>query len=248
MLSGLIPFHLNDWFSWRIYEMFPKSNNGTDIFFFGGNPLKPKKFTAWHIKPRSIFPHTRRYRLIRAICDKQINEVKEILDSGYDINDEIIDPKYGYKALTLAAALNRVGIIEYLFFRGANLDVQDEHGNTPLMIAVINWQYDTIKFLVEHGANIDKKDEFGLDAIAKAELRGLGSIVRYLNQQKNVVHEKNLPKFDIEFDFEDKLADPCDKLLKSYKYYRVKPIVYPFNNLSGTYVVNFISYDSHINS
>lgn len=76
---------------------------------------------------------------MRAICDKDINEVKLVLQKGYNKDAFEIEDKYGYNAMGLAAALNRVGILEYLIMRGFNVNQQDKYGNTPLMHAVINW-------------------------------------------------------------------------------------------------------------
>jgi hypothetical protein len=47
-MTGILPRTVNDYFSWEFYESLPKSGNGTDIFFFGGNPIKYKVYTAWH--------------------------------------------------------------------------------------------------------------------------------------------------------------------------------------------------------
>lgn len=241
-MTGMLPRSFNDWFSWSLYEKLPKSGNGTDIFLFGGNPLRHKFYCAWHLTPQSVYAHTRRYRLVKAICEKDINELKTVLDEGYDPNTPEIEEKYRYTALGLAASLNRVGIIEYLLLRGGNIDAKDPNGNTPLMHAVVNWQFDSIKFLVERGANINITDKYGFSAIQKARFRGLSSIAKYLEQQSKMPKKKEFPPFKIEFGFEEYLKDVTADIYKSRKYYDAKPKVYPFNNFEGTYSVSFVNY------
>lgn len=241
-MSGILPPSFNDYFSWKTYESLPKSAHGTDVLFFGGNPIRYKLYVAWHQKPQSVYPHTRKYRLTKAICEKDINEVKLVLDEGFNVNSQEVDEKYKYKALGLAASLNRVGILEYLLLRGADLNVQDANGNTPLMLAVLNWQYDSIKYLVERGANIGAKDKYGFTAIDKAKFRGLTSIADYLETQKSIQRSAKFPQFTVNFDFESHFSDQSADLYRAKKYYQTKPKVYPFNNFEGTYAVKFVNF------
>jgi len=245
-MSGILPRSFNDYFSWSIYEKLPKSAHGADVFLFGGNPIRHKAYTAWHLTPQSIYPHTRRYRLVKAICEKDINEVKTVLDEGYNSNVTEIEEKYKYSALGLAASLNRVAILEYLLLRGGDINGQDCYGNTPLMHAVINWQYDTIKFLVDRGANITLKDKYGFSAIEKAKFRGLTSIAKYLEAQSKITKKNDFPPFTIDFGFEEYLKDVTRDIYKNKKYYDAKPKVYPFNNFEGTYSVNFVNFKNTI--
>jgi len=240
-MSSILPLSFNDYFSWETYEKLPKSGHGTDIFFFGGNPVRHKFYAAWHIKPSSVYPHTKRYRLLKAICEKDINEVKLVLDEGFDLSSDV-DHKYNYKALGLASSLNRVGIIEYLLLRGADINAKDSQGNTPLMHAVVNFQYDAIRFLLDNGADLHAKDKYGFTAADKARFRGLASIAKHLDSQKNVVKTKSFPNFTVNFDFESWFEDPVAAIYKQKKYYDPKPKVYPFNNLEGVYAAKFVNF------
>ena len=241
-MSGILPPSFNDFFSWKTYESLPKSAHGTDVFFFGGGPMRHKLYCAWHLPPQSVYPHTRRYRLMRAICEKDINEVKSIIDEGFDINNLPVDGRYNYKSMGLAAALNRVGMLEYFLLRGGDINTQDNNGNTPLMHAVINWQYDAIKFLVENGADLNMRDKHGFTVLEKARFRGLASIVTYLEQQKTIKRSPKFPKFTVEFDFESNFSDISSDLYLKKKFYDPKPKVYPFNNLDGIYAIKFINF------
>ncbi len=44
-----------------------------------------------------------------------------------------------------------------------------------------------------------------------------------------------MTKFEIDFDFEKKLIDSSINLINKKIFYDSKPIVYPFNDLKGTY-------------
>lgn len=240
------PLTLHDRLPWSIIDMFPKVAGGTDIKIIGANPFRLRNFAAWFVPPRSVFPHTKRYRIQRAICEEDINEVKAVLDSGFDPDKEVLDEKYAFNSMSLAARLNRTAILEYLILRGADINIQDPSGNTPLMHAITNWQFEAIKLLAENGARIDIKDIYGFDAFDKAKHRGLNTIVEYLKTLKNNNKDsiRNLPKFNIEFDFEKKLfASNADSLVFEKKFYKSQPAVYPFNNLSGTYVTQLLDWE-----
>ena len=58
---------------------------------------------------------------MRAICKNDIQDVKEIIDEGFDL-DSVIDYKYGYTPMILASVVNHPGILYYLALKGANVD------------------------------------------------------------------------------------------------------------------------------
>ena len=63
---------------------------------------------------------------------------------------------------------------------GANLDIQDKDGCTPLMRASENNHVEMAAFLVEHGANIDLQDKDGHTPLMKVCKTGHADIVAYL--------------------------------------------------------------------
>ncbi|EGR28169.1 hypothetical protein IMG5_181740 [Ichthyophthirius multifiliis] len=146
IFQDIFPNTLNNIFSWDTFEKLPKSGN-TDVFGLT-NPIRFKSYSAWHVKQKSSYPHTRRYILMRGILENDINVVKDALDHGFCINSSV-DLKYGFNALTLAATLDKTAILQYLHLRGGNVDGFDLTGNTPLMHAVKSWNFESIKILVE---------------------------------------------------------------------------------------------------
>jgi ankyrin repeat protein len=101
---------------------------------------------------------------MEAICDDDINTISQILDNGFDLTKKICEER-NYDAVNLASVLNRGPILKYLIMRGGLLEHRDQDGNTPLLNAVKNWQFESIKILIEHGAKINAVDKYGKDAI-----------------------------------------------------------------------------------
>ena len=89
--------------------------------------------------------------MMEAICEDDIAKVADLLDAGFNPTSRICHER-NYDAVSLAAVLNRVQILKYLILRGGLLEYRDNDGNTPLLNAVKNWQFESIKTLVEYGA------------------------------------------------------------------------------------------------
>lgn len=249
-VNNLFPNSINDVFSWSLFEKLSICRPYIPII--GCSPYNPKLYTAWHVKPESVYPHTSKYRLLRAIVDNDINEVKKVLDKGLFGVDQVLEEKYGTTPLTLASWFNRAAIMKYLILRGAEIDFFDKKGNTALMLAVKNVNYLAIGLLIENGADIKIKDKFGMDVIEKSKIRGFESLRNYLERKtkerdeiikKSIANGRkkhwDLPKFDVKFSFEEK-DEIYEKLVKDKKFFRSKPMVYPFNDLNGAYFVSFV--------
>ena len=98
-----------------------------------------------------------RYRLLRAITSNDLPSIKQLLDEGFDPNT-IIDYKYGFTPLTLAAHLNQPELLEYLLLRGAMLDKKDGCERTALERAVGNFNLESLKMLMDRGAEMGKAE------------------------------------------------------------------------------------------
>lgn len=248
-VNNLIPNSLNDIVPWKIYEKITAKRPYIPIFTC--SPFNYPMATAWHMKPQSIYPHTAKYRLFRAIVENDINEVKTILDENTIDIDNILEEKYGTTALTIAAWFNRTAIIKYLILRGAEIDKFDAKGNTALMLAVKNINYSAIALLVDAGADILLKDKFQLNCIDKARIRGFNILTEFLEKKagereeilrktQNEMRKRpwDLPKFNIKFSFEEE-DETFKSFVKEKKHFQEKPQVYPFNDFQGNYFVNF---------
>ena len=74
-------------------------------------------------------------------------------------------PKGGFTALLFAAQYNAVASAKALLDHGADINLPDPDGITPLMMAILNANYDFADFLVGRGADIGKADRSGRTAL-----------------------------------------------------------------------------------
>jgi ankyrin repeat protein len=87
-------------------------------------------------------------------------------------------PRGGMTALLLAAREGAADGVRALVEAGADLNVADPDGTTPLVMAIINRHNDIAKFLIEHGANPNIADSTGMTALyAAVDLRTLGPLI-----------------------------------------------------------------------
>ncbi|KAI8525734.1 hypothetical protein RHMOL_Rhmol13G0253000 [Rhododendron molle] len=90
-----------------------------------------------------------RVRLMYLANEGDLEGVKELLDSGTDVNYRDID---GRTALHVAACQGSGGVVELLLRNGAEVDPEDRWGSTPLADAIHYKKHEAIKLLEKHGA------------------------------------------------------------------------------------------------
>ena len=112
-----------------------------------------------------------------------------LLDVGINPNARVgSSEKINYTALykiTNQALQNQdevdYGIIRLLLEKGANPNLADKKGNTPLMLAAYKGNMTVVKMLLEFGADPNLKDNNGQSAVDKAKKKGHQDIVKLLN-------------------------------------------------------------------
>lgn len=67
----------------------------------------------------------------------------------------------GFTPLLYAAREGCVACIDELLKGKADIDLEDPHGTTPLVLALMNMKFDAAKFLIERGADINIWDYYG---------------------------------------------------------------------------------------
>lgn len=70
--------------------------------------------------------------------------------------------------------------LEALVRDGADINAQDEHGQTGLMIAARDGQTRAVRWLAERGADLNHTAKFGLSALMLAVINGRDAIVGIL--------------------------------------------------------------------
>ncbi len=108
--------------------------------------------------------------LMLAAMYGHVAAMEALLDAGADLNllgDEEFDE--GQTALMYIAssffAKNRAAVIQLLFDRGADLNIQDAQGRSALMVAGENT--DAVKALVDLGADVNLRDHEGNTAFTR---------------------------------------------------------------------------------
>ncbi|OMJ81113.1 hypothetical protein SteCoe_18474 [Stentor coeruleus] len=237
---------VRNFFNEKLLKYLPQDAGGNYIFPFSGatfyNAINFPR-TQWSsFDQRSYFPHTDKFKMKIAICHEDLSLIKTLISRGFDINS-IIDNKKHLRPISLAAILGKVELIEYLYSRGASLELTDNEGNTPLMLTVIYDQPEAAKKLVLLGAEVNTKDKYGYTAEDKAINRGKDHISNFLQGFKKI---ENIPianpvTYKLE-DYEYLSSWNPEDIAKKYdvkKYY--KPIVYPYFYQSRGLLVYFFT-------
>ncbi len=138
---------------------------------------KLAKFLAhhgWIVHSKELFLANK----LRAIKEKR---------AYIDINEPDADHPHQMTALHYATYLDDKShgpliqqIIQVLLDQGANINVQDKQGYSPLSLAVKNNHLETVKYLVSHGANKELCDKNYMTPLHWAASQGNLEITRFL--------------------------------------------------------------------
>ena len=84
----------------------------------------------------------------------------------------------------IASTIGNKEICEILIKNGANVNLNDHDGKTPIIMAAATGNFEIFRLLVNNGAKIDIKDYFGWDIYDWAEIGKNKEIRSFLNKQK----------------------------------------------------------------
>ena len=104
--------------------------------------------------------------LTKATRDGDINKINALISSGGNVNER--DPETRRTPLHNAVSNNQVHVVEFLIEKGASVNIADEWGYTPLILALQYCYSDVAKTLIERGANINAADGQGWTPLALA--------------------------------------------------------------------------------
>ena len=114
------------------------------------------------------------------ICARNglLDTAKLLLTAGYAINRSI--PTTDQTVLGLAVWNNHLKMVQWLLNNGANADMADSQGWTPLMIAAYSGFTDIVTELLKHHPDTDKKNNRGASAFDLAVFRNHPDIIGLL--------------------------------------------------------------------
>jgi ankyrin repeat protein len=116
-----------------------------------------------------------------AAGDGDTSKALALLDSGVDVNGRTSDNSY---ALNRAAVFNQVEMVRILLERGADPNVQNIDGDTPLICATkyAGGQSATVQVLVEGGTDLAIRDKEGKTALDYAKAQNQRDAVAMLEK------------------------------------------------------------------
>ncbi|HEY2380507.1 MAG TPA: ankyrin repeat domain-containing protein [Terriglobia bacterium] len=122
--------------------------------------------------------------LMWAAAEGQASMTKELIAHGADVNARshvndwdrqvtaearaIARPAGGLTALLYAARQGCTGCAKALAEGGADLNLADPEGVSPLLLSILNMNFDVAAYLIQKGANVDKWDWWGQSPVYAA--------------------------------------------------------------------------------
>ena len=105
-----------------------------------------------------------------AATHNDVDTLKNVLEStNVDVNEPGVD---GFYALHRAASTGSLECLQYLVTKGAQLEVRDNDGSSPLDAAVYEGEFDCARFLIENGASITHIRDGFTDSNLVRKIRG----------------------------------------------------------------------------
>jgi ankyrin repeat protein len=120
------------------------------------------------------------YQFLQAIRESKGDEVNKLLDKPGTVIVNTRDRQTGEAALHIVAKRGDTTYVSYLLARGADPNIKDGEGNTPLLVAVNNGAGGVIDLLVKGGANVNLGNGSGETPLIRAVQRRDLSLVRIL--------------------------------------------------------------------
>ncbi|KAG0429330.1 hypothetical protein HPB47_023735 [Ixodes persulcatus] len=150
------------------------------ILLFGG--LDPRNPLDTGSAVLQYHPFKDRWMLVNVMPEQRNYHAAAHVDgtvfvTGIPINGQDVE---GISGLHVAAANGHISLAELLLEEGANIDVANNCGWTPLMHAAQHGQVSMVSLLIRHNANINATNVLGAGALTLAAGGGHHSTVRLL--------------------------------------------------------------------
>jgi ankyrin repeat protein len=156
-------------------------------------------------------------QLINACVEGGLQEVKELLDNGANINAK---DEYGNTALILAAHKGHTEIVKLLMDSGADVNAKNIFSNTPLMVASWRGHPEVVKLFLGKGADMEAKNIFGNTPLIFTLRHGHLDIVELLvSKGADIEARDNQGRTAISYAFDIEDKDKRRELLEIFNHY-----------------------------
>ncbi len=116
---------------------------------------------AWTVPANAQAGFSEGYKFLEAVKKKNGNDVTDMLAKGSPTLINARDISSGEGALHLVTARRDLTWMQFLIVKGANVNIRDFKGVTPLVVAVNNNFAEGVDLLVGRGAKIDDSNNAG---------------------------------------------------------------------------------------
>ena len=123
--------------------------------------------------------HQKDTSLFEAILSQDLSKIQELIDRGYDVNEQHWNIAEGLTPLIQAINLGRVEVVRILLEVGADVHLSQYAEDTPLGLATSLNNLDIVKLLLKAGAN-PNNGGVGGDPLERAVEMGSVDLVKTL--------------------------------------------------------------------
>ncbi|XP_020928264.1 fibronectin type 3 and ankyrin repeat domains protein 1 isoform X2 [Sus scrofa] len=117
------------------------------------------------------------------------NVIEWMIKDGCEV--DAVDTGSGWTPLLRVSAVSgNQKVASLLIDAGADVNVKDKDGKTPLMVAVLNNHEELVQLLLDKGADASVKNEFGKGVLEMARVFDRQNVVSLLEERK----KKQMPK------------------------------------------------------
>jgi len=114
----------------------------------------------------------------RAVKANDVGKVRQLLSDGASPNQT--DEDGATTGMHIAASTGNLQIMAILYKAGADINVRDNVGDSPLDLAAEHRQLEAVKLLLEMKARVNDQDKNGMTALMFAAKVGDTEMVRYM--------------------------------------------------------------------
>ena len=108
------------------------------------------------------------YNFIKAVKDRDVNKAIELADQPGTTVVNTRDADTGEAGIHIVTRRGDLGWLGLLYQKGANLNLKDREGNTPLILATISRWGDGVSTLIRLKAQVNLQNRLGETAVLKA--------------------------------------------------------------------------------